>query len=88
MNKQIIVYGSPINMRIDEHEPIWAVITPALQQAGVPAPADTSRWRFTDESGNWLDRDKTPSQLGLTSKGMVFLSLEAGIAAAQEGEEG
>lgn len=77
---QIVVNGNPIEMNANVHEPLGALLVPALRHAGVAGEPDASRWVFKDQNGNVLDKEKKVGEFGFANEAVIFLSLEAGIA--------
>lgn len=76
----IVVNGNPVELDANIHEPLGALLVPALKKAGVAGNPEPERWVFKDQSGNILDKAKKIGDFGFANGATIFLSLEAGIA--------
>jgi hypothetical protein len=76
----IVVNGTPVQIKGDPDDALVSLLAPALDKAGVAGGADLSRWVFKDKEGNVLDKNQKLSDFDFAKHVRVFLSLEAGVA--------
>lgn len=78
--KYIVVNGTPVSLNVSDHEPLSSFLCDVLNFAHATGNADN--WNFRTEDGAVLNKSKSLSELGLSDKDVLFVSREAGIAAA------
>jgi hypothetical protein len=76
----IVVNGTPVQIKGDPDDALVSLLAPALEKAGVAGGADLTRWVFKDKDGNVLDKNQKLADFDFAKHARVFLSLEAGVA--------
>lgn len=74
----VIVSGTPTEVRVNTNAPLHVAAKRALQQTGNEG-RPLEDWDVKDEAGNLLDPDKKIEEYGLAEGATIFLSLKAGV---------
>jgi len=74
----VVVNGTPTEVKVNENEPIKAIIPIALHQTG-NSGQPPENWELKDAEGNLLQLDKKVGDFHFRPGTKLFLSLKAGV---------